>query len=71
MIRRAALALALAIFTTVLAGTDNHRLILPLFIFLFALLVCALISLGGSTSALFLRNEYVANSMKPCDKRSP
>ncbi len=64
MIRRAAPALAVAILTTVLASMDHHRLIPSIFAFRVTFIVCALIGFGGSMSALFLRNEYVANSMK-------
>jgi EmrB/QacA subfamily drug resistance transporter len=69
MIRRAAPALAVAILTTVLASVDHHRLIPNLFAFKVTFLVCAAIGLGGSLSALFLRNEYVASTMIPRAKR--
>lgn len=65
MIRRAAPALAVAILTTVLASADHHHLIPSVFAFRVTFLVCSVIGLGGSLSALFLRNEYVASSMRP------
>lgn len=69
MVRRAAPALAVAILTTVLSSIDHHRLIPGVFAFKITFLVCAVIGLGGSMAALFLRNEYVANSMKPQTKK--
>ncbi len=64
MIRRTSPALAVALLTTVLASVDHHRLIPNLFAFKVTFFVCAAIGVGGSISALFLRNEYVESTMK-------
>jgi EmrB/QacA subfamily drug resistance transporter len=69
MIRRASPALSVALLTTVLASTDHHRLIPNLFAFKIAFIACAAIGIGGSVTALFLRNEYVESTMKPRAKR--
>lgn len=65
IIRRSSPAVAVALLTTVLASTDHRRLIPDVHAFKVTFVLCALIGLGGSVTALFLRNEYVASTMKP------
>ncbi len=64
MVRRAAPALAVALLTTVLASADHHRLVPSLGAFKVTFIICGAIGAGGSITALFLRNEYVASTMR-------